>query len=185
MEKTFLSYINKNTGKIHCEFNQIGTATGRFSSDSPNMQNIPADQEYRKAFIASPGCKIITADYSQAELRLMGAVSGEPEIIHAYVNDQDLHKKTATFLFDVDIDNVTKEQRQKGKNLNFGIIYGISKFGLLHTFGIPIEEGEVLLYKYFQGYKVLKEFIEYAGDMVWKNLYSITPLGRKKIFLKK
>jgi len=79
------------------------------------MQNIPADQEYRRSFVAKPGYKIITADYSQAELRLMGAVSGEPEMIHAYVNDQDLHKKTATFLFDVDIDSVTKEQKTKRK----------------------------------------------------------------------
>ena len=179
----FLEHIDKTTGRIHTNFTQL-RHTGRLASSGPNLQNIPADENYRKSFIARDGYKIITADYNQAELRLMGAISKEPEIINAYINNEDLHKKTATFLFNKDIENITKDERQHGKNMNFGTIYLISPWGMNRNWGIPIETGKEFLRDYFKGYPVLNIFLKQLGDIVCENYYSTTMLGRKRFFEK-
>jgi DNA polymerase-1 len=177
--------INQNTGRLHAEFNQLGTHTGRFSSSNPNMQNIPRENRYRNAYVARPGHKIITADYSQEELRLLAAVSRELEMINAFIDGIDLHKKTASILFSTDVDLINKEQRSTGKTLNFAVVYGSSEYGLYKNFGIPLKMGKNYLEKFFSGYPRLNAFKEKAGDIILSLGYSITPLGRKRFFKKK
>lgn len=185
----FLSNINLVTGRVHSEFDQVGAATGRFSSSKPNLQNIPADRDdtaeedsYRTAFIAEPGNKMITSDYSQMELRMMGAISKEPKFIQAYKDGQDLHKITASILYEKPLEEITKGERRTGKTMNFAVIYGTSKYGLFYNFGIPLEDGGEYLKRYFGGYDVLGEFIKKAGDLIWNKKFSKTPLGRKRFF---
>jgi DNA polymerase-1 len=180
--ESFLDTVHPVTKRVHTSFHQLGTATGRVASDQPNLQNIPALQIYRSAFRARPDYKIITADYSQAELRLLGAVSGEPLMIDAYKRNLDLHSYTATLLYGCTIDEVDKEKRKKGKALNFGIVYGISEYGLYFNFGIPLDEGKSYLRSFFGGYKTLKKFIDMAGEKIWELKYSITPMGRRRYF---
>ena len=182
--ETFLTHIDETTGRIHTTFTQL-RHTGRLASSGPNLQNIPAEEGYRKSFVAREGYKIITADYNQAELRYMGAISKEPEIINAYINNEDLHKKTATFLFNKDIEYITKDERQHGKNMNFGTIYLISPWGMRRNWGIPLETGKEFLTNYFKGYPVLNIFLKQLGDAVCENYYSTTLLGRKRFFEKK
>lgn len=180
--ENFLNNINKVTGRIHTSLNQLGTATGRISSDHPNLQNIPVESDYRKAFIAPQGYKLIKADYSQAELRLFAEISNEIEMINSFNNNEDLHARSAAFLFNKNIKDVAKDERQKGKTLNFGVVYGISEYGLFYNFGIPLEEGREYLLKYYSGYKFLKKCIDNAGKIIWQKKFSITPLGRKRFF---
>jgi len=180
--ESFLSNINPKTKKIHTSFKQLGTATGRLSSDGPNLQNIPRESIYRHAFIAPQGYSLIKIDYSQAELRLMACVSGEPEMIKSFINQEDLHVTSASAVYKIPKEQITKDQRQRGKNLNFGLIYGISEYGLYYTFGIPIEEGRRMLKDYFGFYQVLEEFIKKAGNIIEKKKFSITPFGRKRFF---
>ena len=188
----FLKHVNKYTGRVHADFNQMGTATGRFSSDTPNMQNIPADSDetpdeesYRAAFIAEEGNVVITSDYSQAELRLLAVVSGEQELINGFIRGDDAHKVAATKLYHIPIEEVTKDQRRRGKTLNFAVVYGTSKYGLLYNFGIPLKEGEELLNNYFAGFPTLDNFISLGGKRIEQLLYSVTPFGRKRFFEKK
>lgn len=176
------SNLNPVTGKVHSDFNQLGTATGRFSSSNVNLQNVPREKEYRKAFIAPQGYKIITADYSQAELRLLAEISSDKEMIDAFINGIDLHSKSAAKMFNIPVEDVTKEQRHHGKTFNFGVVYGISEYGLSKNLGIPIDTGKEMLEKYFDLFKTLSQFIKYAGDMVVKLKYSTTPFGRKRFF---
>ena len=185
--ENFLELINPETGRIHAEFNQLGAVTGRFSCNKPNLQNIPQNNDYRSSFVARPGYKIITADYSQAELRLLAAVSGDEKMTKAFLDGVDLHKVTASILFDVPLDDVTKDQRKHGKTLNFAVVYGTSKYGLLHNFGIPLENGEEYLKKYFSenGYNRLGKFIYAVGDKILSLGYSLTPFGRKRYFKSK
>ena len=179
----FLNGINPVTGKIHTEFDQLGTVTGRFSSKNPNLQNIVQGAEYRACFITEPGYKIITADYSQAELRLLGDVSGEPKFITAYADHLDLHAMTAMEMFDIaKIEDVPKDQRKKAKNINFATVYGSSAYGLYRNFGIPVEEGEQYLEKHVIIYPVLHDFMDKAGKEIIKRGYSITPYGRRRYF---
>jgi DNA polymerase I len=179
--KNFFDHINPVTGRIHSQFNQL-VSTGRISSDSPNMQNIPRDELFRKCFVARKGYKLITADYSQAELRLMAVVSGEPELIKAYMDGIDLHVKSATIIYNKPMEDITKEERYWGKTLNFSLNYGISEWGLFNKFGLPMEKGREYIASYFSGYSTLKAFVELAGDAVWKAKRSSTPYGRKRFF---
>ena len=127
-----VNYIEED-GRIHGTFNQTITATGRISSTDPNLQNIPIrnelGQEIRKAFVAKEGCVFLDADYSQIELRLLAHLSGDENLIESYKSDSDIHKITASKVFHVPLDEVTKEQRRNAKAVNFGIVYGISSFG--------------------------------------------------------
>jgi len=178
----FLDHINPATGMIHTQYNQLGAASGRLSSDSPNLQNQPAKQSFRQCYQARPGYKILTIDYSQAELRLAGAVSKEPEFINSFLNGIDLHTKTASFLFDKDVSQVSHSERARGKSLNFATLYGSSAYGLTYNFGIPTDDAEKYLQKFSNGYKVLSNFKEGFENKIWENKFTTTVIGRKRYF---
>ena len=151
-------------GRVHTTFNQVGTATGRLSSTNPNLQNIPIrtelGREIRAAFIAEPGNKLISADYSQIELRLMAHFSADPLLTKAYQTGQDIHTLTASEVFGVAPETMSKETRNRAKAVNFGIVYGISPFGLAQQLGIEQSEAKLYIEKYFERYKGVREFID-------------------------
>ncbi len=178
----FISAINPVSGRIHSEFNQIRAATGRFGSSNPNLQNIIALLKYRKCFLARDGFKIATADYSQIELRIMAEVSGEPLMIDAFKNGDDLHKLTASIIFETPLTRVTAAQRRRAKNVNFAVIYGTTEYGLRRNFGWPLDVGKGYLKRYFSQYVVLKSFINAVGSKVLQLGYSNTLYGRKRYF---
>ncbi|MGN0186808.1 MAG: DNA polymerase I [Paludibacteraceae bacterium] len=176
--------INPTTGKIHTSFNQTVTATGRLSSSNPNLQNIPVrdeqGREIRKAFIAEPGCVFLSADYSQVELRIMAHLSGDKRMVAAFENDYDIHAATAANIFKVPIENVTPEMRRKAKTANFGIIYGISGFGLSERLQIPRGEAQKLIDGYFETFPEIKNYIEQTHETARQNGYVETLLHRKR-----
>jgi DNA polymerase-1 len=151
-------------GRVHTTFNQVGTATGRLSSTNPNLQNIPIrtelGREIRAAFIAAPGHRLISADYSQIELRLMAHFSADPLLTQAYVTGQDIHTLTASEVFGVPAEAMSKETRNRAKAVNFGIVYGISPFGLAQQLGIDQHEARLYIETYFERYKGVREFID-------------------------
>ena len=155
--------VNPATGKIHTTYNQTVTATGRISSTNPNLQNIPVrsddGREIRRAFIADPGDVLMSADYSQIELRLMADLSGDPDMIAAFANGEDIHRTTAAKVFHTAPDEVTDDMRRKAKTANFGIIYGISAFGLSERLKIPRAEAKALIDGYFASYPHISEYI--------------------------
>jgi len=179
----FLANV-KEDGRIYAKFNQIGTTTGRFSSRKPNLQNIIKGSEYRSCFIAPEGKKIITADYSQQEFRLAGELSGEPAIIEAYQKGEDMHTATASMLSDIPLEEITEEQRNIGKTVNFAILYGSSAYGLANTLGVTTEEAEKILVKFVNGFPKLSKFQKDVQNLVWKIRYSVTPIGRRRGFRK-
>lgn len=158
--------INKETGKIHTSFNQTVTATGRLSSSNPNLQNIPIrnedGKEIRKAFIPDDGCEFFSADYSQIELRIMAHLSGDTNMIEAFKEGDDIHAATAAKVYKISIDKVTREQRSKAKTANFGIIYGISVFGLAERMNVDRKEAKELIDGYFETYPQIKEYMDKA-----------------------
>ena len=154
------------------------------NSRQPNLQNIIAGSDYRMCFIAPEGKKIITADYSQQEFRLAGELSGEPAIIEAYQKGLDMHTATASMLFHIPLEEVTPEQRKKGKTVNFAVLYGTSSFGLARTMSITGEEAEKLLADFIEGFPKLSAFQKNVQELVWKIRYSTTPLGRRRGFRK-
>ena len=151
-------------GRIHGTFNQTVTATGRISSQNPNLQNIPIrselGQEIRKAFVADDGCILLDADYSQIELRLLAELSGDVNLIEAYKSDADIHKITASKVFNTPLDEVTKEQRRNAKAVNFGIVYGISSFGLSQDLSISRSEASEYINQYFETYPDVKVYLD-------------------------
>jgi DNA polymerase-1 len=161
--------INSETGKIHTSFNQTVTSTGRLSSTNPNLQNIPVrgdmGREIRKAFIAdNEDCVFFSADYSQIELRVMAHISGDKNMIDAFINGTDIHSATAAKIYGVADEDVTPEMRRKAKTANFGIIYGISVFGLAERLTIPRAEAKELIDGYFKTYPRIREFME---ESIW------------------
>ncbi len=158
------SLINPKTGKIHTSFNQTVTATGRLSSSGPNLQNIPVrdedGKEVRKAFIPDDGCRFFSADYSQIELRIMAHLSGDGNMIQDFENGEDIHTATAAKIFHKPISEVTKDERRKAKTANFGIIYGISAFGLAERMKVSRQEAKNLIDNYFITYPDIKRFID-------------------------
>ena len=177
--------INPATGKIHTTFNQSLTATGRLSSTNPNLQNIPIrtqrGREIRRAFIPStPGGVIVSADYSQIELRLMAHMSGDPHLIEAFNRGMDIHTATAAKVFKVAEDQVTKEQRSRAKTANFGIIYGISAFGLSQRLGMTRTDSKALIEEYFINYPKVKEYMNNMIAMAKEKGYVETIYGRKR-----
>lgn len=182
----FLNLINSITNKVHPSFNQLGTQTGRFSSSNPNAQNIPAESEYRSAFVADKGYKFICADYSQQELRVLAAICRDPILIKAFIEELDVHQNTAAYLFDKSYEEVTKDERSKGKALNFGVVYGISEYGLWKNWNIPMEEGKRYLNDfYFKVYVQYAAFKDRVGEMIYTKGYSNTYFGRKRFYQKK
>jgi DNA polymerase-1 len=159
--------VNPVTGRIHTSFNQAVTATGRLSSTNPNLQNIPVRDDMgrriREAFVPSDAEHLLlSADYSQVELRLMAHLSGDPSLIEAFQQGEDIHSATAAKLFHKDISEVTSDERRKAKTANFGIIYGISAFGLSQRLDIPRKEAKELIDGYFESYPKVKEYMERA-----------------------
>ena len=176
--------VNEKTGRIHTNFMQTVAATGRLSSVNPNLQNIPIrtlrGQQVRAAFIASEGKKIISADYSQIELRLIAEISGEKNMIEAFQKGEDIHASTAAKLFNIPLNTVTKLQRSQAKTVNFGIIYGVSSFGLSEQTGLSRTEAKQMIDAYFETYSRLKEYMNEQIMTARKNGYVETILGRKR-----
>ena len=176
--------INPQTGKIHTSFNQTVTATGRLSSSNPNLQNIPIRNEdgkkIRQAFIPEEGCEFFSADYSQIELRIMAHLSGDANMIEAFREGDDIHAATAAKVYKIGIDHVSREQRSKAKTANFGIIYGISVFGLAERMNVPRSEAKELIDGYFQTYPQIKEFMDKSIAKARENGYIETIFGRKR-----
>lgn len=177
--------VNEHTGRIHTSYNQAVTATGRLSSNNPNLQNIPVREAegklIRKAFIASQpnGC-LIAADYSQIELRLMAHLSQDPLMVDAFRNEKDIHSETAAKLFHTTPDQVTREQRSRAKGANFGIIYGISSFGLSQNIGIKLTEAKEIIDNYFVTYPKVKEYMDTSIAVARQNGYAETICHRRR-----
>jgi DNA polymerase-1 len=176
--------VNPKTGKIHTSFNQTVTATGRLSSSNPNLQNIPVrdedGKEVRKAFIPEPGCKFFSADYSQIELRIMAHLSQDENMIEDFKLGHDIHAATAAKVFHKPIDQVTKAERSKAKTANFGIIYGISAFGLAQRMGVSRTEAKELIENYFKTYSGIKNYMDKSIEQARAKGYIETILKRKR-----
>ena len=177
--------VNPRTGRIHCQFNQTVTATGRLSSSNPNLQNIPIrdamGRELRKAFVPDPGEVFFSADYSQIELRLMAHLSQDPAMIAAFQEGDDIHRATAAKIYHLPLDEVSKLQRTKAKTANFGIIYGISTFGLASRLNIPRGEAKELIDGYFATYPRIKAYMDECIALAREKGYVETLFGRKRM----
>ncbi len=176
--------INKKTGRIHTSYNQTVAATGRLSSSNPNLQNIPIrdedGKEIRKAFIPDAGCTFLSADYSQIELRLMAHLSDDENLIESFNAGDDIHTATASKIFKVDMNSVDKDMRRKAKTANFGIIYGISAFGLSERLDIPRSEAKQLIDDYFITYPKIKEYTDSVVQSAREKGYVETLFGRRR-----
>ena len=178
------TYINPATGKIHTTYNQTVTATGRLSSSNPNLQNLPIRSErgqlIRQAVIPDEGCLFLSADYSQIELRLMAHFSQDPHLVEAFRSGQDIHAATAAKIFNVPIEDVTKDQRRQAKTANFGIIYGISAFGLAQQLDCSRSEAKALIDGYFAAFPGVIDYIEQQKQLAREQGYAVTLFGRKR-----
>lgn len=176
--------VNPKTGKIHTTLNQTVTATGRISSTNPNLQNIPVrtddGREIRRAFVADPGCVMLSADYSQIELRILACLSGDEGMIDAFLSGADFHTATAAKIYKEDVKDVTQDQRRKAKTANFGIVYGISAFGLSERLGIPRAEAKSLIETYFETYPGVNEYLRKSVEVAQEKGYVTTLMGRKR-----
>ena len=172
-----------DTKRIHTSYQQAVTSTGRLSSTEPNLQNIPIKtaegRKIREAFVAEKGNVLITADYSQIELRIMAHLSGDKNLTHAFNNNIDVHSATASEIFDVPLEEVTTDHRRSAKAINFGLIYGMSAFGLTRQLGIPRHEAQAYLDTYFERYTGVREYMDSTKELAKQNLYVETILGRK------
>jgi DNA polymerase I len=176
--------VNKRTGHIHTSFNQTITATGRLSSSNPNLQNIPVrgedGKEIRKVFVPEPGCLFFSADYSQIELRVMAHLSGDDNMINVFKEGKDLHAATAATIYKKNIDEVTRDERTKSKRANFGIIYGITVFGLAERLDISREESKQLIEGFFETFPKVKDYMNKAIEEAREKEYVETLFGRRR-----
>ena len=176
--------INPRTGHIHTSFNQTITATGRLSSSDPNLQNIPIrgedGKEIRKAFIPEPGCLFFSADYSQIELRVMAHLSQDSQMIEVFREGKDLHAATAANIYKKPIEEVTRDERTKSKRANFGIIYGITVFGLAERLDIPRDEAKMLIDGYFDTFPQVHDYMEQSKEVARQQGYVTTLFGRRR-----
>lgn len=176
--------INPHTGRIHTSYNQAVTTTGRLSSTNPNLQNIPIREargrEIRASFIAESGAQILSADYSQVELRIMAHLSGDEAMCEAFRSGEDIHTATAAKIYNVEIVEVTPEMRRNAKSANFGIIYGVSAFGLAENLSISRSEAKELIEGYFSSYPKVKEYMDLSIEKARANGYSETIYGRRR-----
>ncbi|MBP8646282.1 MAG: DNA polymerase I [Syntrophobacteraceae bacterium] len=176
--------IHPETGRIHTSFNQTVAATGRLSSSEPNLQNIPIRSEegrkIREAFVASPGWLLLSADYSQIELRILAHYSRDPNLTEAFRKNEDVHQRTAMELFGVDADQVIPEMRRQAKTINFGILYGMGPFGLARRLRISNRTAREIIDRYFERYQGVKTFIDTCVDQAKRRGYSETLLGRRR-----
>jgi DNA polymerase-1 len=175
--------INPDTGRVHTSYHQAVASTGRLSSSDPNLQNIPIRSEegrrIRQAFIAPKGCKLLAADYSQIELRIMAHLSGDKGLLKAFAAGEDIHRATAADVFNVPVEQVNQEQRRSAKAINFGLIYGMSAFGLARQLGIPRGAAQEYVDLYFQRYPGVKEFMDATREKARENGYVETVFGRR------
>lgn len=183
--ESFPKLINPATGRLHTIYNQTVTATGRLSSSNPNLQNIPIrteqGKEIRKAFVArNDDWVLLAADYSQIELRIIASLSNDSHMIEAFANHRDIHAATAARIYGIPIEEVGKELRRNAKSVNFGIVYGISAFGLSEQLGIPRKEAAALIEEYFSQYPDIKRYIDQNIDFARQHGYAQTLLGRRR-----
>ena len=171
-------------GRVHTSFDQTGTATGRISSSEPNLQNIPVrtqmGREIRKAFVAGPGCVLADADYSQIELRVMAHFSGDAAMVDAFQKGQDIHTRTAAEVYGVPMEDVTREMRSSAKAVNFGLVYGISEFGLARNIGVSRYQAADFIARYFQRYPGVKKYMDAAVKQGYDQGYAVTMMGRRR-----
>lgn len=176
--------IDPRTGRIHTSYNQTVAATGRLSSSDPNLQNIPIRTEegkkIRSAFVPAPGCVLLSADYSQIELRILAHCSKDEHLLEAFRDDEDIHRRTAAEMFGVSPVEVTPEMRRQAKTINFGIIYGMGPFGLAQRLRISTKAARSAIDKYFQGYRGVRRFIDTTIELARRLGYSETLLGRRR-----
>lgn len=179
-----LNIINPESNRIHSSFNQTITTTGRISSTEPNLQNIPIKMEMgrkiRKVFIADENCKLVDADYSQVELRVLAHMSQDENMIEAFKHNEDIHTKTASQVFNVSMEDVTSELRGAAKAVNFGIIYGKSDFGLADDLNIPVPKAKEYIESYFAKYHKIKEFMDTTVEKASEDGYAVTILNRRR-----
>ena len=177
------SFVNPRTGRVHTSYAMAATTTGRLSSSDPNLQNIPVRNEegrkIRKAFIAAPGYKLMSADYSQIELRLLAHIADIPSLKRAFADGLDIHAMTASEMFGVPIKDMPGEVRRRAKAINFGIIYGISAFGLANQLGIPREEAGAYIRKYFERFPGIRDYMEATKKQARADGFVRTLFGRK------
>ncbi len=188
LKSTYIDTLPKladKNGRVHTTFVQTTTATGRLASRNPNLQNIPArgelGREIRKGFISSPGKKLLSCDYSQIELRILAHISDDANLKDAFFNDIDIHTKTASGIFRIAEENITREMRRRAKIINFGIIYGMSPYGLGQELGILPEEGMVIINSYFDTYPEVKEWIDRVIEETEQKGFAETLLGRRRM----
>jgi DNA polymerase-1 len=175
--------VDRRTGRVHTSYHQAVTATGRLSSSDPNLQNIPIrtqeGRRIRQAFIAPEGRKIVAADYSQIELRIMAHLSSDAGLLHAFANELDVHSATAAEVFDVPLGGVTTDQRRKAKAINFGLIYGMSAFGLAKQIGVSRGEAQEYIDRYFARYPGVADYMDVTRAIAHKQGYVETLMGRR------
>jgi DNA polymerase-1 len=176
--------VNRKTGRVHTTFNQTGTTTGRLSSSDPNLQNIPIRSELgnkiRKAIIAPPGAYLLSADYSQIDLRVLAHLSQDPGLVAAFAQDEDIHATTASKLFGIPVEEVSSEMRRNAKTVNFGVIYGMSDYGLEQATRLSREDAAQFIALYFEKYPKVKEYLEATKEQARKIGYVQTVLGRRR-----
>jgi DNA polymerase-1 len=175
--------VNPRTGRVHTSYHQAVAATGRLSSSDPNLQNIPIRTEegrrIRQAFIAPEGYRIVAADYSQIELRIMAHLSSDPGLLKAFRDGQDVHRATAAEVFEVDLDAVSGDQRRKAKAINFGLIYGMSAFGLAKQLHLGRNEAQQYIDRYFERYPGVAEYMDRTRALAREQGYVETLFGRR------
>jgi DNA polymerase-1 len=176
--------INPKTGRLHTSFNQTRTATGRLSSSEPNLQNIPVrgeqGKEIRQAFIAPNGCRLLSGDYSQIDLRVLAHLSQDPSLLETFHQNGDIHTATAVRLLGVDADKVTPDMRRLAKTVNFGVIYGMSGYGLEQATELSREEADQFIASYFEKYPQVKQYLESTKKQARERGYVQTILGRRR-----
>lgn len=187
LRSTYLEPLPKFTGqdnRIHTTLNQCATATGRLSSSNPNLQNIPIRGKYgqrmRSCFVAKPGHLLVSADYSQVELRILAHCSGDATLKQAFLNNEDIHSRTAALLSDVSIEQVTAEQRRNAKSINFGLLYGMGSRKLSQETGVSIPEAKLFIERYFERFQSIKSFYDEVEDFARKHSYVTTLAGRQR-----
>lgn len=178
--------INPVTGRIHTSFNQTGAVTGRIASNSPNLQNIPirseVGQQIRRGFVTEPGWRFLAADYSQVELRILAHVSQDAALLEAFWQDQDIHRTTAAAVYNIDVDQVTYNQRRFAKAVNFGLIYGMGAFRLARDSELTLAEAENYIKAYFERFPGIRSYLEETKEKAREQGYVETLLGRRRYF---
>jgi DNA polymerase-1 len=181
---SLIERVDPMTGRLHAHFNQMVTVTGRLSSNHPNLQNIPIrtpdGARIRQAFRAAPRCVLLSADYSQIELRILAHLSGDPRMIEAFEKERDIHAETASRLFQVPIENVTDRERARAKAVNFGVVYGMGPFRLSRDLEMPLREATRFIEHYFSVYEGVKRYLENEIERVRETGVTRTLFGRTR-----